>query len=173
MESSSKYFYAKGEEQIGPHSLQEIESKILDGEIERDTKVWTKGMSDWLGAEDISSIAGTFDEIPPPTPEMSFWGEATPNWKAARTPTRVFLVLMVILHLRAQREMDINLMIVSALQPIIGYLSLLEIYRLQNYNLRFPFAVSWAINFLALVVSVAIGMLIYDYIIWPAYLNII
>ena len=65
MELASKYFYAKGEEQTGPHSLAEIESKIRDGEIKPDTKIWTKGMADWQTAESVDDIVNIFNEIPP------------------------------------------------------------------------------------------------------------
>ncbi|MDB4694386.1 DUF4339 domain-containing protein [Flavobacteriales bacterium] len=77
-ESSSKYFYAVGEEQIGPHSLAEIESKILDGEIKPETKVWTKGMADWLAAENVDAISGTFEEIPPPLSIANSINDETP-----------------------------------------------------------------------------------------------
>ena len=78
MELSLKYFYAEGEEQIGPHSLAEIESKILDGKIKPDTKVWTKGMTDWLAAESIDAISGIFEEIPPPLSRAKSTNDETP-----------------------------------------------------------------------------------------------
>lgn len=65
MKSTIKFFYARGEELIGPHSLEEIQAKILDGKIKRDTKAWTKGMADWVEAENMDVLKGTFDEVPP------------------------------------------------------------------------------------------------------------
>lgn len=67
MEKSNKYFYAKGGKQLGPLSLLEIESKIAAGEIRKDTKIWTKGMADWLDADKVEEIQLIFEEFPPET----------------------------------------------------------------------------------------------------------
>lgn len=64
-ESSTEYYYAKGQDQIGPQSLKEIQSKIHEGDIKRETRVWAKGMTDWLRAEKVGEIEMFFAELPP------------------------------------------------------------------------------------------------------------
>lgn len=57
-----QYFYAEGEEQKGPHNIEELKSL----KISKDTKVWTEGMDDWEEAGTIDELSSLFEVTPPP-----------------------------------------------------------------------------------------------------------
>ncbi len=62
------WYYAKGSEQIGPVSRDEIEQLAKSGKINSRTLVWTKGMPEW--AELGSLKQKTADSTPPPKPPV-------------------------------------------------------------------------------------------------------
>jgi len=58
------WYYAKGSEQIGPVSRDEIEQLAKSGKINSRTLVWTKGMPEW------AELGKTADSTPPPKPPV-------------------------------------------------------------------------------------------------------
>ncbi len=52
----------------GPYDIRTIKNLILKGEINRDTLVWSKGMSDWNKAENV--FQNLFENTPPPLPKQ-------------------------------------------------------------------------------------------------------
>ncbi len=52
----------------GPFAIAQIASGIASGQIERNTFVWTAGMSGWVAAGDVPQLAGYFAVPPPPPP---------------------------------------------------------------------------------------------------------
>ena len=52
-----QYYYASGDQQLGPFSLQELQSKNL----QKDTYVWYEGLSDWTRAGDLPELSGIFE----------------------------------------------------------------------------------------------------------------
>ncbi|WP_133557382.1 DUF805 domain-containing protein [Algoriphagus boseongensis] len=57
-----KYFYAKGNEQVGPLTLNELRQ----ADIKPDTLVWFEGLSKWEKAERLEDLKGIFELMPPP-----------------------------------------------------------------------------------------------------------
>jgi len=52
----------------GPFSKAALGRMALDGNITRDTYVWTQGQDGWQRAEDVTELAQLFTVLPPPPP---------------------------------------------------------------------------------------------------------
>ena len=54
----------------GPHSLQEMQDKLAQGQISRESYLWTEGMSDWKVMSEIPTFKPflTLPPAPPPLP---------------------------------------------------------------------------------------------------------
>jgi len=61
-----QYYIARNGVQEGPFSLEAIETMIKEGQMTRETLVWTQGMSEWAAAETI--LGNHFAQTPPPLP---------------------------------------------------------------------------------------------------------
>lgn len=63
-----QYFYASGDQQLGPFSLQELQSKRLT----KDTYVWYEGLADWTRAGDLPELNALFEAqtMAPPQPSV-------------------------------------------------------------------------------------------------------
>lgn len=57
-----EYFYADGQNHLGPFKIEELKNK----NITRETLVWCEGMSDWKKASDIVELKILFPIAPPP-----------------------------------------------------------------------------------------------------------
>lgn len=57
-----KYFYAKGNEQLGPLTLEELKQ----ADIKPNTLVWFEGLSKWEKAEGLEDLRVVFELMPPP-----------------------------------------------------------------------------------------------------------
>ncbi|GAB6008254.1 DUF4339 domain-containing protein [Dysgonomonas reticulitermitis] len=79
-----KFFYViiNGQQQ-GPFSLDELKEKG----IQKDTLVWSEGMSDWQPAGDASELKSLFGVMPPPVPNApSSKPQAIPTIKRVNKP---------------------------------------------------------------------------------------
>ena len=67
-----KWYMAIGGHQIGPVDAAEIERSLRDGSLDRDSLVYTPGMSDWtpVGAVQRFAPALARDLVPPPVPAV-------------------------------------------------------------------------------------------------------
>ncbi|MBO9447080.1 DUF4339 domain-containing protein, partial [Ruegeria sp. R14_0] len=52
----------------GPFSKAKMGRMATDGEITRDTHVWTAGQDGWKKAGDVQELAQLFTILPPPPP---------------------------------------------------------------------------------------------------------
>ena len=52
----------------GPFSKARLGRMVTDGEITRETFVWTQGQDGWMKAEDVPELAQLFTVMPPPPP---------------------------------------------------------------------------------------------------------
>ena len=52
----------------GPFSKADLGRMASDGELKRETFVWTPGQDGWLKAEDVNELAQLFTILPPPPP---------------------------------------------------------------------------------------------------------
>lgn len=54
--STDDWYYVHEGERQGPVALEELVEKLRQGELGSQDRVWTKGMSDWLPAEDVDQL---------------------------------------------------------------------------------------------------------------------
>ena len=59
---------AKGGTTSGPYSKARMGRMAAEGELTRDSYVWTPGQDGWLRAEDVAELAQLFTVLPPPPP---------------------------------------------------------------------------------------------------------
>ncbi|MGB3406791.1 MAG: SPFH domain-containing protein [Jannaschia sp.] len=59
---------AEGGATKGPFSKARLGRMVTDGEITRETHVWTQGQDGWKRAEDVAELAQLFTVMPPPPP---------------------------------------------------------------------------------------------------------
>ncbi|MFO6463994.1 SPFH domain-containing protein [Jannaschia sp. KMU-145] len=52
----------------GPFSKARLGRMVVDGEVTRETLVWTQGQDGWMTAEDVTELAQLFTVMPPPPP---------------------------------------------------------------------------------------------------------
>jgi uncharacterized RDD family membrane protein YckC len=64
--ADDEWFYAKGEQQIGPVPLQQLRELANAGELRREDLVWTEGRTQWIPAGTIPAIFETAVAQPPP-----------------------------------------------------------------------------------------------------------
>jgi len=51
------WYYAQGDQRLGPVSLAELRSFLQSGRIQKATLVWTDGMQDWLPAAEVRALS--------------------------------------------------------------------------------------------------------------------
>jgi uncharacterized RDD family membrane protein YckC len=61
---NQQFYIEVNGQQTGPFTLDELKTKS----IQRDTLVWTEGMSNWTRAEQIPALTGIVQTVPPPLP---------------------------------------------------------------------------------------------------------
>ncbi|MEM7640975.1 MAG: SPFH domain-containing protein [Pseudomonadota bacterium] len=59
---------AEGGATKGPFSKARLGRMVTDGDITRETYVWTQGQDGWMKAEDVQELAQLFTVMPPPPP---------------------------------------------------------------------------------------------------------
>ena len=59
---------ARGGESVGPVPTSQLLRWASEGELSRDTLVWTAGQDGWQRAEDVQELAQLFTVMPPPPP---------------------------------------------------------------------------------------------------------
>lgn len=60
------YHIIRNEEQTGPHTLEEITSKLTAGELSRNDLCWTEGMAEWAPIREVLPIVNATPPPPPP-----------------------------------------------------------------------------------------------------------
>ena len=66
--SEHVWHVADGSDTKGPYSKAALGRMAKDGELKRDTFVWTPGQDGWQRAEDVMELAQLFTILPPPPP---------------------------------------------------------------------------------------------------------
>ncbi|MGE9270364.1 MAG: DUF4339 domain-containing protein [Verrucomicrobiales bacterium] len=67
MSVDPQWFVMQGEEQLGPYTGELLVQYASEGNITRDTLVWTEGMAEWLPAGQIEGVFPSVDSIPSAT----------------------------------------------------------------------------------------------------------
>lgn len=70
----NKYYYAEGESQFGPYTLDELKRF----RITKDTLVWTEGMDDWIAAAHVQELETLFIQSPPKIPQQQNFSQPHP-----------------------------------------------------------------------------------------------
>jgi len=55
---------------VGPYSKARLGRMVADGDLDRDTYVWTPGQDGWLTADNVIELAQLFTISPPPVPDQ-------------------------------------------------------------------------------------------------------
>jgi len=66
--TTATYFVAVGGQSTGPVSLPDIQQRVSQQLIDRDTLVWTAGMANWTPAGQTPALSPFFTNAPPPIP---------------------------------------------------------------------------------------------------------
>lgn len=71
-----QFWYAEGQQQRGPVTLDQLKALIQQGRVNKQTLVWRKGMPGWIAAGEADDIAVLFvrTDGPPLIPKDN-WGE--------------------------------------------------------------------------------------------------
>src|SRR5688500_14670870 len=63
--SAGRWFYAQGDQRLGPVELDALVELIVTGQLPAATLVWRHGLGEWMAAGKVPEIAG---HLPPPLP---------------------------------------------------------------------------------------------------------
>lgn len=64
------WFYANGNDRIGPLDFQALQRSVMAGEVRGDSLVWTEAFgSQWRRADSVDALAGALRQSPPPLPD--------------------------------------------------------------------------------------------------------
>jgi hypothetical protein len=66
--NTTMYYVALNEEKEGPYDLRTIQLFINEKKINKETLIWTEGLSDWVEAYSI--LEKNFNATPPPLPKI-------------------------------------------------------------------------------------------------------
>lgn len=66
MPQQTTYHVAVGGVQQGPFPVSQLQQMIQQGQLTRDTMVWTAGMPAWAAANSVQELSQLFGEVPPP-----------------------------------------------------------------------------------------------------------
>ena len=66
MPQQTTYHVAVGGVQQGPFPVSQIQQMIQQGQLTRDTLVWTAGMPAWAAANSVQELSQLFGAVPPP-----------------------------------------------------------------------------------------------------------
>jgi len=86
----TKYFIAKGNDKIGPFSLDELKDKNITSE----TFIWHEGLSDWQKASSISELSGIISLAPPPVQNQQVYNPEVEMNKKNKTDIFVFIAIL-------------------------------------------------------------------------------
>ena len=66
---NQQYFVASEGHQTGPFPLQELISKIDNGDIKRQDLIWSQSLVEWTAAGQVEELTSHFAGRPPPLPK--------------------------------------------------------------------------------------------------------
>jgi hypothetical protein len=71
-----QWFYAHGDQQLGPVSEAEIKRLVAEGVVRPQDEVWCEGMPDWKQAGDVRELFRERPLVPPPPPARGAAGRS-------------------------------------------------------------------------------------------------
>lgn len=88
---AQEWYYAQGDQKIGPVSVKELKQAATDGTLQPTDLVWTEGMKEWKEARSVKGLAGLWATqptvamtSPPPAPARRVVPAAKPVAVALR-----------------------------------------------------------------------------------------
>lgn len=88
---TAEWYYIGHYGQIGPLTREQIDELVAGGVIVRETYVWRNGMTDWISADRVPDLSGSFAQAnpftsPPPPPDPRLRAAAPPSTFFNETP---------------------------------------------------------------------------------------
>lgn len=80
---AQQWYYAKGAQQVGPVSAEDLQRLAQDGELQKEDLVWTEGMAEWAPAGSLANLTFAAPAAYAPTAEAY---DTTPAAPAAADP---------------------------------------------------------------------------------------
>jgi hypothetical protein len=65
---ATSWFYASGGARKGPVALDDLQDALQQGEIDRESLVWCKGMAQWQALESVPDLRSLLEQLPPQLP---------------------------------------------------------------------------------------------------------
>lgn len=69
--AEKQYFLALNGQQQGPYPVSALGDYIKNGQLDKNTLVWTQGMAQWIHAVQVAELSSLFGSMPPPLPPKS------------------------------------------------------------------------------------------------------
>jgi membrane protease subunit (stomatin/prohibitin family) len=66
--AAKSFFVAVNGQQQGPFDVAALAQRATQGQLTRETLVWTQGMASWTPAGQVGDLAAVFASVPPPPP---------------------------------------------------------------------------------------------------------
>lgn len=66
--AATVYHILVNQQQMGPFDVQTLKSYVSNGQLTRDTLVWSDGMPQWAAASTVGGLQSLFGATPPPPP---------------------------------------------------------------------------------------------------------
>jgi membrane protease subunit (stomatin/prohibitin family) len=66
--SSVQYYVGQDGQQLGPFDVANLQARLREGSLTRQTLVWKQGMAGWAAAESVPELQVLFAAVPPPLP---------------------------------------------------------------------------------------------------------
>jgi uncharacterized RDD family membrane protein YckC len=87
---SQTWYYARGNQQFGPVTIEQLQGLIGTGQVQRADLVWREGMAQWTPAQNVPELtpqaaASPIPPVPPAAPSPGF-ATAAPNPQQTSTP---------------------------------------------------------------------------------------
>lgn len=70
MPAQNPFYVVINGAQAGPFQAAQLQQMIMQGQITRESMVWSQGMAAWASASTVPQLASLFSAVPPPPPVM-------------------------------------------------------------------------------------------------------
>ncbi len=85
----ASWYYVEGSERIGPVEENDLHKLLLEGTLNQDSFVWTKGYDNWEKLSDVSELAYLFEKASDDNPSPSVPGI---DWDSLSRDQKVFTI---------------------------------------------------------------------------------
>jgi predicted Zn finger-like uncharacterized protein len=100
LDRNAKWFTLVDDEQEGPYSVEQLESRIRSGQLALDTMIWREGQADWQPAQEVPELIPLFAGVrvsrPEPKPEPKAEPKPAPKAEAAKRVSKTEVPKVVV-----------------------------------------------------------------------------